>query len=727
MDPDRLLVLDRARPHDWRVGDLQLEVVVACALDQVAGEFAAVVWGEPPFAVASERLGALGAPRVLSTVAEVVAAGRALGLRAHRVRALHPAVLRRLLADDPDLVAVPAGTVDLATGEVWGDRPGRLTETERRLFGLLVRTNGPVDREVLDREVFDHGPSVVSRAVDTAVVRLRRKIGADCIVTAYGRGYHFIPAEAASTAPPPPPRVTRRHQLGASLVDLDRRAAWVGGVERPLTEQNVRLIELLEEARPGSVQRSSLARALGLSDRAVTDAVRRLRAKLEDPEVVVSCAGGYRLGPEPARIDGPTDRRLLAILGAFAGAFPLEAAAELVGDAELARELVDRGLLVPCDGGRYRPSAAASPPRAAVWAHARWATRLAREALEARGRPGPLPDLADLLRAHDALLPTDPESAGVVAAAGALLVDLPPEQRLAWIERGQRFPPTRSAALLWVARAATEMALGRHDDAERSALEGCRTEPTVASAFTSAHLLALRRGDAEAALARLDEAEARFPPGAKPMSRASIARERAWWQLRRGDPAEAQRIALEAIASLAAEVRAPGHALGRRNRGVVEVHGHLLQVLAVALRDQGHLGDALEAADEAVTELATLPRRAPGRMARMTRSEVLAALGRLTEARAEIDEVLAEAEQLGHVEHTALAAAHQLSLAAAGGDLEAARQRIAVRGPAIRAVGFADAVAILDRASASVALGQLAPDPQPRSSGRGSSGVRSGA
>jgi tetratricopeptide (TPR) repeat protein len=295
---------------------------------------------------------------------------------------------------------------------------------------------------------------------------------------------------------------------------------------------------------------------------------------------------------------------------------------------------------------------------------------------------------------------SDPDAAGAVAAAVALLGDLPPAERLPWIAVAQRRPSPRQEALLWVARASAELALGRPADAERSALEGCRTEPTVASAFTTAHLLAVFRGDAAAAEARLDEAEARFPPVEKPMSRAAIARERAWWAIRQGDPAAAQRIALDALAALAAGVRAPGHPVGRRNRGVVEVHGHLLQVLGVALLRQGHLEDALEAVDEAVAELATLPRQAQARMARMTRSEVLAALGRLPDARAEIDAVLAEADRQGHAEHAALAAAHAVALAVAAGETEEAGRWIATRGAAIRASGNADAVALFDRACA---------------------------
>lgn len=164
---------------------------------------------------------------------------------------------------------------------------------------LLVAGREGVEREIIHREVFGYGPAVVSRSIDAAVARLRRKLGAACVVTAYGRGYRFVPSVSYPTAAPPPPCPTRRHGLGECVVDLDRRTARLAGVERPLTEQNVRLIELLEAARPGRVDRQTLARTLGIGQRAVTDAVHRLRHKIEadpaDPQIVVASAGGYRL------------------------------------------------------------------------------------------------------------------------------------------------------------------------------------------------------------------------------------------------------------------------------------------------------------------------------------------------------------------------------------------------------------------------------------------------
>ena len=197
-------------------------------------------------------------------------------------------------------LAVPVGTVDLGTGEIRAARPERLTDLERRLLLFLAARPGEaVDRDTLHREVFGYGDAVVTRAVDTAIARLRRKLGSACLATAYGRGYRFVPAVPVASAPTPAPLPARRLVLGATVVELDRRLVVRDGSARPLTEQNAALFELLWAATPRFVDHRTLSRALSLRGVAIRHAVRRLRHKLEpdpsNPRILVAVPGGYRL------------------------------------------------------------------------------------------------------------------------------------------------------------------------------------------------------------------------------------------------------------------------------------------------------------------------------------------------------------------------------------------------------------------------------------------------
>ncbi|MFC5749234.1 response regulator transcription factor [Actinomadura rugatobispora] len=116
------------------------------------------------------------------------------------------AVLRRVerSSDDPDGGPEPAGP--LRAGPLEIDPRSRrvrrdgeevhLTPTEFELLGCLARNQGTVlTRAVLLEQVWDWADASGTRAVDSHVKALRRKLGADLIRTVHGVGYCLeIPA-----------------------------------------------------------------------------------------------------------------------------------------------------------------------------------------------------------------------------------------------------------------------------------------------------------------------------------------------------------------------------------------------------------------------------------------------------------------------------------------------------------------------------------------------------
>jgi DNA-binding winged helix-turn-helix (wHTH) protein/tetratricopeptide (TPR) repeat protein len=104
-----------------------------------------------------------------------------------------------------DMIRLSAADVDLARGHVrrhTGDEV-RLTSTERALLAYLVRhVDTDLSRETLLTEVWGYAPGVASRALDTAVKTLRRKLGEDPrapahLLTVRGVGYRFVLPSAA--------------------------------------------------------------------------------------------------------------------------------------------------------------------------------------------------------------------------------------------------------------------------------------------------------------------------------------------------------------------------------------------------------------------------------------------------------------------------------------------------------------------------------------------------
>ena len=112
---------------------------------------------------------------------------------------------------DETRVAVPVGVVDLQRNLLLkGDESIRITRQEATLIGFLSeRGEQPTTRDELLRHVWGHQATLVTRAVDLAVWRLRSKIERDpgqpeCLLTVHGIGYRWI-AVAEDEAPERPP------------------------------------------------------------------------------------------------------------------------------------------------------------------------------------------------------------------------------------------------------------------------------------------------------------------------------------------------------------------------------------------------------------------------------------------------------------------------------------------------------------------------------------------
>jgi len=112
-------------------------------------------------------------------------------------------------ANTPHLVHLSDGTVDLRHDLVHrGGQTTSLTTKESDLLGFLAtRSDEPIDRDTLHREVWGYSDSVVSRAVDTTVRRLRMKIEGDPskpmhLITVHGLGYRWVRAHAQPSRQP---------------------------------------------------------------------------------------------------------------------------------------------------------------------------------------------------------------------------------------------------------------------------------------------------------------------------------------------------------------------------------------------------------------------------------------------------------------------------------------------------------------------------------------------
>lgn len=203
----------------------------------------------------------------------------------------------------PRTLALTDREVDLATGAVTGaSEVQRLTTRELALVRHLAGRPGEVvSRDALMTEVWGYADTVLSRACDSALSRLRAKLERDPahpvhLLTVFGEGYRFVPrgdpgtnepVEASIAAPP--------LRLGAVRLDLDRHRAHTPSGDQQLSAGEVAILRKLAAARGGVVGRAALG-----SGRALDNAVRRIRQKLEpDPDapryLLTVRGGGYRL------------------------------------------------------------------------------------------------------------------------------------------------------------------------------------------------------------------------------------------------------------------------------------------------------------------------------------------------------------------------------------------------------------------------------------------------
>jgi len=209
--------------------------------------------------------------------------------------------------------------IDLDRAEVLGPDGQRqgLTSRECALLAYLAaRPAQDVSREELHDKVWGLSPQVLSRACDSTVRRLRRKIEADAahpvhLLTAFGSGYRLVlapPSPAASegiTAPAPPARAPARRppvELGTITVDLAGMRLRRGDEEVDLTSGEAALLASLIGARGAVLTRRRLGQAADRQgDRAVDAAISRLRQKLlalagDDSSFIETVRGeGYRL------------------------------------------------------------------------------------------------------------------------------------------------------------------------------------------------------------------------------------------------------------------------------------------------------------------------------------------------------------------------------------------------------------------------------------------------
>lgn len=205
--------------------------------------------------------------------------------------------------------------VDLSLGRLaYRDgQQGALTTRERELLLYLVERQGEiVEREDLERHVFGMGPTVLSRAVDITVARLRQKLEPDRrrpvhLQTVHGSGYRWTALDGSDCVIAHAPQSSMpRLQLGSRIVDLERGIILHEGECLPLTATERHLLKRLVE-EPGGLPPDDLvpprARCAQTPAR-VAKAVHRLRAKLEDdpssPRYLVRVpGGGYRMDLQP--------------------------------------------------------------------------------------------------------------------------------------------------------------------------------------------------------------------------------------------------------------------------------------------------------------------------------------------------------------------------------------------------------------------------------------------
>jgi len=182
--------------------------------------------------------------------------------------------------------------VDLFSGSIHqgGQVEAKLTSRERALLERLATADGaPVDRDTLLQEVWGHDATSLSRAVDIAARRLRKKIEADprqprFLLTVHGTGYRLnVPAAVppAMAAPAPTGRffgrateldtLRQRLALPGTICVLGPPGCGKSRLAREAIQQRPDSAVLELEALSGSLL-GALAQGMALSAGQTTDA-----------------------------------------------------------------------------------------------------------------------------------------------------------------------------------------------------------------------------------------------------------------------------------------------------------------------------------------------------------------------------------------------------------------------------------------------------------------------
>ncbi|MBX2798397.1 MAG: winged helix-turn-helix domain-containing protein [Myxococcales bacterium] len=204
------------------------------------------------------------------------------------------------------LVPIHCGVLDLANGEVRRSDGANvpLTGAERALLRYLAdHTGRDVSRDELRASVLGQGDTSLSRAVDSMVTRLRRKLadgsGRRSLITIHGVGYRLV-------GPSPPERL----DLGHVVVDLRTGRTEGRSARAILTSQQLSLLRALASCAGEPLSVDVLARRIGLpahARAAVYNAVYRLRIAVEPdptrPTSILTVRGrGFLLDvPAPAQ------------------------------------------------------------------------------------------------------------------------------------------------------------------------------------------------------------------------------------------------------------------------------------------------------------------------------------------------------------------------------------------------------------------------------------------
>jgi DNA-binding winged helix-turn-helix (wHTH) protein len=201
----------------------------------------------------------------------------------------------------------------------------RLTGLEARLLGYLAARGRPVGHAELQEQVWEHRKALETRAVEVAVMRLRRKLEVDparpvSLLTVRGEGYRVVAAEAAAPdAPPtgPTPLVGRGDLLATLALELRTGITALIG--------------------PAGAGKSAVLRALAAAAPGVVAV--DLDGAPADPWTALAVALGVALPPR-----GPAAPAVLAALDGRSALLVDHGDLHLPGLADVGRALGERGV-----------------------------------------------------------------------------------------------------------------------------------------------------------------------------------------------------------------------------------------------------------------------------------------------------------------------------------------------------------------------------------------------